>query len=341
MKLSDDEREVLSCMCFRADMSLREVAQETGLREHVVRRCIDKLLERKVIKHRIFVNPFAVGLSEYMVFIGTQLMSQTVRQKLLARLLESSHTTYVGTIGGDYHLAVMLVARDLREVTLFLDSLSEISQGMSYVLSLAACTSVSLFAPKYLGAKVYAPASVSYGLVKDSVELDALDHRILHALGQLSSNSLAELARVLGVPSSTVTYRLQSLKERGVLVGIGYSVSPFNDGLYACAFQVCAASMPKAVRQKFLEYCSSHSAISYTIEAVGAWNFQVGARLADSRQATVLADDLQQRFAPHVSHVSVIPVHEALKLFPHPLMGEVDPEGRERKGRTSKAQEEV
>ena len=322
MKLTEDEREVLSCMYFRAEMPMREVAQQTGLREHVVRRCIDKLLDRKIIRHRIFVNPFAVGLSEYMVFIGTQMMSQVVRQRLLSCLLESSHTTYVGTIGGDFHLAVMLVARDLNEVTVFLDTLSAAAQGSAYVVSTASCTSVSFFVPKFLGAGNYGPSSVAYGLVKDVVTLDAIDNRILHALGTLTTGSLAGLARQLGLPSSTVTYRLESLKERGVVVGIGFALPPFKDGLYACALQVCAGSMPAEVRQKFRDYCSKHPAISYSIEALGGWNFQIGARLEDSRQATVLADDLQQRFAPYVSNVSLIPVHEALKVFPHPLMAQ-------------------
>ncbi len=61
-------------MYFSADVPLREVAQQTGLREHVVRRCLDKLLEKKIIKYRAFVNPYAAGLAEYMILIGTQLM---------------------------------------------------------------------------------------------------------------------------------------------------------------------------------------------------------------------------------------------------------------------------
>ena len=103
-------------------------------------------------------------------------------------------------------------------------------------------------------------------------------------------------------------------------MGLGLSVVPFNDGFFPVALQVCAGSMPKKVRDQFLQYCATQPTVSYLIEAIGSWNFQVGARLDDSRKVTALSDDIQRRFAPYVSRVTAIPVHEYLKLFPHPLV---------------------
>lgn len=320
MKLNEDERQVVACMHFSADMSLREVARKTGLREHVVRHCLQKLLDKKVIKYRTFVNPYAAGLCEYVVFIGTQLMPPLARQLLLTALLESSHITYVGTVGGDYHLAVMIVARDIREVSAFVDSLSLAVNGAAFEISIATCVSVTLFHPKFLGVGKSETTSISYGTTEKVADLDALDHQVLHALGSAPGSSSNQIAKALGVPASTISYREQSLKQKGVLVGKGLSVQPFNDGYFAFALQVSAGSMPKATRDIFREFCSEHPAISYLIEALGVWNFQVGARLQDSRTVTVLVDDIQRRFAPHVSRISVIPVYEALKLCPHPLM---------------------
>lgn len=307
-------------MCFSADMPLREVAQKTGLREHVARRCLEKLLDKKVIKYRTFVNPYAAGMYEYMILIGTQLMQPSARQQLLTTLLESSHTTYVGTVGGDYHLGVMIVARDLREVTTFVDSLSASVKGAAFDISIATCVSVTLFQPKFFGVEGTGAASMSYGTTEKVVTLDALDHKVLHALGSSPESSTAQVAKALGVPVSTVTYRTESLREKGVLMGRGFLVMPFNDGYFAFALQVCAGSMPKDMRDTFREFCSKHPSISYLIEAVGSWNFQIGARIEDSRSITVIADDIQRRFAPYVSRITVAPVYEVLKLSPHPLM---------------------
>lgn len=301
-------------------MPLREVAQETGLREHVVRRCLENLLARKAVQYRTFVNPYAAGLCEYMVLIGTQLMPSAARELLKTTLLESPHTTYVGTVGGNYHLAAMFVARDLREVTEFLDSLSAGVRGAAFDISLATCVSVTFFQPKFLGVGGSGSASISYGATRTVACLDELDHRILYSLGLSPSSSTTQLAKAIGVPASTIAYRTHSLRERGVLVALGLSIVPFNDGYFPFALQVCAGSMPRQTREAFVQYCSKHPSISYLIEAIGDWNFQVGTRLEDSRNVTALADDIQRNFAPYVSRLSVIPVHEYLKLFPHPLL---------------------
>lgn len=320
MKLTEDERLVVNSMYFSADVPLREVAQQTGLREHVVRRCLDKLLEKKIIKYRAFVNPYAAGLAEYMILIGTQLMQPSSRQLLLSTLLESSQTTYVGTVGGDYHLAVMIVASDISKVTEFVDSLSAGVKGAAFEIALASCVSVTLFRPKFLGVEREGAASISYGTSERVATLDTVDHKILHAIGSAPESSAAQISKTLGVPVSTVSYRTESLREKGVLLGRGLSLMPFNDGYFAFALQVSAGSMPREIRETFREFCSRHASISYLIEAVGAWNFQVGARLEDSRYVTVLADEIQRKFAPYVSRVTIIPIYESLKLSPHPLM---------------------
>ena len=306
-------------MYFRADMSAREVAQETGLRDHVVRHSLHKLSQGQVLSLRPFVNPFSVGLSEYVAFIGTQLMSADLREKLLAVLLASSSTTYVGAIGGDFHLAVMLLAKNLTDVTRFLDGLSLKVGGAPFTSAVASCVSVSIFAPKFLGVRTYGPGHITYGAIPEVAQVDVLDDQVLHTLGTLKTNSISHLARTLGMPNSSVVSRLASLKKRGILVGIGYTVPPFNDGLYACALQINVAGMPKNNREDFFDFCRTHPAISYLIETVGAWNFQVGARFEDPRYATFLVDEIQQKFAPYIPRVVLIPVHGTLKLCAYPL----------------------
>jgi DNA-binding Lrp family transcriptional regulator len=307
-------------MYFRADMSAREVAEETRLGERVVRHSIQKLIQREVLCLRPFVNPFSVGLSEYVAFIATQFMSADHRDKLLGALLSSARTTYVGAIGGDFHLAVMLVAKDLTDVTDFLDELSVKVGGTPFTSVVASCVAVSVFAPKFLGTETYGPGHMTYRRSENVTNIDSLDDQILHALAALKNNSISHLARTLGMPISSVTSRLASLKKRGILVGLGYTLPPFNDGLYACALQIYVAAMPKDVRHRFFDFCLSHPSISYLIETVGAWSFQVGARLSDPRYATFLVDEIQQKFAPYIPRIVHIPVHGNLKLCAYPLM---------------------
>jgi hypothetical protein len=85
------------------------------------------------------------------------------------------------------------------------------------------------------------------------------------------------------------------------------------------ALQVKAAGISRAIRLKIREYCAAHQATSYLIEGAGAWDFQIGIRPTDMRAPTVIAEDILRTFAPHVTKVTTIPIHDCLKLVPYPL----------------------
>ncbi len=320
MKLSEQEKEVVSCMCFRADMPVRQVAEETGLRESVVRGCITRLLEKKAIILRPFINPFAVGLCEFQALISTHGMEPRVRKDLLQALVDSQHSTYVGSIGGDFHLAVMLVARNVDQLTSIFDSINERTGNAPYERDVCSCSSVSFYVPKYLQVNTYGSRSLTYGPVEQSWTIDELDQRILLALGALKSISVSELSRAVGAPATTINYRLSGLKEKGILLGVGYALPPLNDGLLPFALQVKAASVSRSLRSQIRDYCAAHPTTSYMIEGAGAWDFQIGIRLSDIRQSTTVAEDLRRTFSPHVTKVTTIPVYDTLKILPYPLM---------------------
>ena len=102
-------------------------------------------------------------------------MSAGLREKLLAVLLASSSTTYVGAIGGDFHLAVMLLAKNLTDVTRFLDGLSLKVGGAPFTSAVASCVSVSIFAPKFLGVRTYGPGHITYRAIPEVAQVDVLD----------------------------------------------------------------------------------------------------------------------------------------------------------------------
>jgi DNA-binding Lrp family transcriptional regulator len=307
-------------MYFRADVPVRQVAEETGLREGVIRGCIARLLERKAIELRPFINPFAVGLCEFQALISTHGMEPQIRQKLLQALVESQYSTYVGAIGGDFHLAVMLVARDVAELNSIFDAMNGHVGNTPYEREVSSCSSISFYAPKYLQGNTYGPPSLTYGPVEQRWTIDDLDQRLLFALGELKSISISELARAVGAPATTINYRLSGLKEKGILLGVGYALPPLNDGLLPFALQVRAASISPSIRAQMRQYCATHPAISYMIEGAGSWEFQIGIRLTDMRQSTAVAEDIRRTFAPHVTKVTTIPVYDTLKVLPYPLM---------------------
>jgi Lrp/AsnC family leucine-responsive transcriptional regulator len=67
-------------------------------------------------------------------------------------------------------------------------------------------------------------------------ELDAVDARILRALGTDARASVAELARMVGLSSPSVSERIKRLEEAGVIEGYSARINPRALGLALAAW---------------------------------------------------------------------------------------------------------
>lgn len=319
MRFTESEREVIKCVFFRADMSIREVAEETGLREHIARRILDNLTSKGVLFLNPLVNPFALGLREYLSYLSVTSGGTEGRQKLLSALVASAYTTFVGTIGGNGDICIMFATRDIGENADFFDVIVRATPGIVFDVTTVSCASVTIFPPKYLGGKSYGPRHQTYSASSDVHQIDDIDGRILDTLSTLMTTSLTHLAREVGIPTSTLSYRLDALKHKGILCGINYGMKPFNDGAFPCALHVHAGSMPREIRGLLADFCASHPAYTSLIEGVGSWTFDLAARIADPRSATILVEELKTKFAPYITKVSVIPINDHYKFAPGPV----------------------
>jgi Lrp/AsnC family leucine-responsive transcriptional regulator len=72
--------------------------------------------------------------------------------------------------------------------------------------------------------------------VASAIKLDAIDRGILELLQDNARSSVADLARRLDVPASTVAERIKRLEARGVIRGYHASVDPVALGLEVTAF---------------------------------------------------------------------------------------------------------
>ncbi|MFA4645812.1 Lrp/AsnC family transcriptional regulator [Pyrococcus kukulkanii] len=78
--------------------------------------------------------------------------------------------------------------------------------------------------------------------------LDELDRRILHLLQEDGRMSYSEVARILGVPESTVRARVKRLVERGIIRKFAALINPFKAG-YSIVAVIAVDVEPSKVRE--------------------------------------------------------------------------------------------
>ncbi|ASJ17006.1 transcriptional regulator [Thermococcus chitonophagus] len=78
--------------------------------------------------------------------------------------------------------------------------------------------------------------------------LDELDRRILHLLQEDGRMSYSEVARILGIPESTVRARVKRLVEKGIIRKFAALINPFKAG-YSIVAVIAVDVEPSKVRE--------------------------------------------------------------------------------------------
>lgn len=320
-RLSTREREILAANYFAADLSAKAVAKIVACREHMVRHSLHQLFGDGLIKLRPYCNPFAIGYNEYVAWLSLRSADRKQRSALCSALCKSSRTTYVTDVEGQFQVFVMFLAESVEEVDTFFDSLYKTAPGILFTKTVGQVQQVSLFTPKRFLKRRAKISSLSYSPVKEVHKLDEIDRKLLTAFANSSSASSADLARLIGLPESTVNYRIKGLMAKGIILTVGYSSVGFDDGVipFGLLIQTSGGSLQK--RKELWEFTRDHPRTSAMLDVVGPWEHQVEVELYDGREIAEVVQGFYDAFPSYIERIHTIPIGATHKLTAYPLKG--------------------
>ena len=114
------------------------------------------------------------------------------------------------------------------------------------------------------------------------VRLDDTDRKLLQLLQDDDRRSLAELAKAIGIPASTVNDRIKRLQRNGIVTGFHARLSPDALGLNLLAFMLVSWSNPK-VEPLFLKKIKDAPAVLECHHITGSWNYLLKVRVGTTR----------------------------------------------------------
>ena len=338
MKLNEKDLVVLAAVNFKADAPLTEIAKTTGLRVHTIRHSLDKLLAQKVLIPFPFINVYALGYTVYSIFISISPQGATSRKKIVEYLVKDSRTSWVAELGGDYTLVTSVVVRSVVELSRFNEELSARFPGILAERAVLPHVAGTIYQPKYVSADIDRTLVVPWGETKGmpQLSLDELDKKILSATVHNPASSRRELSRVLGLPFSTVDYRLKKLKENGVLSHFIYLTNPSAFGMMNFKLLVSTTGVTAAFREKFEAVCQEHPLITTLVHTAGDWDFELNVEPHNSTMISEVVDSLHQKFSTTLRKIQILSILNELKFAAYPFLDEASPECALEERRTSR-----
>jgi DNA-binding Lrp family transcriptional regulator len=319
MKLSSQQARILVAAQLRADQPISKLRAKLSTKEHTIRYTLERAKRLGIIERRYFINLFKLGFLQHELFFSISAEKRGVRDSLLARLKRADNISWIGRLGGDYQYGVNICSRDLHATVTFFDDLSASHGGDIVEKNLSLRVSLTFFGNRYLAPNQKISSPLSYLNSPDIVSIDDTDHRLLRAItsdGELSGH---DIARSLGIPQSTVDYRLKRLRSDGVIVGAYYVVRGEMLGVMSFLCLIRTRGISARFREAIAKFCLAHPEVVVMIESIGSWDFELVIDGFSAEQVMRVSESLLDLFSGAIQWIKMVPIFGYPKVCEYPL----------------------
>lgn len=318
MRLTEKQKLVLWAVQNNAEASVGAICRMTGSREHTVRDALVRLEEMGVIYPMHPINIYPLGFTEYVVFFALAIKQEKKRRELLRYLIASDRISLMLELGGDYEYGINICARDVDQVSCYLEQLGDNFGEIVAEKAIAVRHLYIGFGRKYLAGRRTKPL-VRLGPTQSMATIDEVDHRILKALSRERVISHAKIAAQLGLPASTLHYRLNQLKRQGILLNAIYAITPTLFDMQSFRLLLYVKSLSQNFRVKLEQYCTKHLQVVNMVRTFGAWDYEISVEVERCNVMPAITQEFKHVFGAQLSAVKVLPVFNFLKGCNYPF----------------------
>ncbi len=274
-RLSEKEKVFLVHAGVSADLPLAEIAKNAGMREHAARYVRDSLLERGLIHPVWFVDTCRLGFIDLGIFFTRGSESSGARRKVEQQISQFPPVTWLSAMGGGFQYGVVLNIRRVDEVEPLYDMLRPTEVGAYFKKTVRIGIEWRTFAPSFLLPELKERREIVHSSRRQPAEADEADLRVLRALTKAPGQSFAEVARALGMNPNSFGYRVDKLREKGIILGRGYWLATEKLGLHVFRVMITDRGLNTQQKESFLRFLRRHPGVGAIITCTGSWDYEL------------------------------------------------------------------
>jgi DNA-binding Lrp family transcriptional regulator len=313
------ESAVLLSVDLAADKDAPAVARETGLGVANVYRILHRLIERRVLLGMTAQIDFArIGLSEYAIALSTMTPTQRARENFVKALCQERAVGWVADVGAPYDTMFSVLSRSPIEVGEILGRVRTKLEGSILEKVLSIRIKRARFARGVFGAPSRRTACFELGANGAIQSLSDTDRSILRIISSSHLSSGREIARTLGISSSTYSRHLASLYSRRIVLGFSWHMDLSALGILQYRILLSLTNNSPKMREHILQVISRIPAVKTFVECIGSWDYELEADVLHAAHIQDVVGKLYEACVPQIARVAVIPLfqHRKFSTFP-------------------------
>jgi DNA-binding Lrp family transcriptional regulator len=320
-KLTPLQQHILFLLERQSDISVRELGELLGEREHVARHALLKLEQEEFFRREVIVNQVLLGWSSFCINLSLQSKGPSAHKLLVDTLKKSPRVTWIAETGGDFQYEITILGRNELEITAFLDELPKISKTSFLKKNAYIETSFFTFGSKYLLPESLA-GELPPALTNNDpgrVEHDATDHLVLWTLCNGNHKNFKDAAQKAGIPLTTFDYRVKKLEKLGVIARKVCVIDQEKCGAHMHHVYISTSCANSLIGPKLVAFCQKHRNVFAMIRTLGIHDYQLICYMLHSDTTSALIRDLESSFAEELADYRVVPVLNIHKRISFPF----------------------
>jgi DNA-binding Lrp family transcriptional regulator len=285
LQRAEIQRRILGILSSSGNVTGGELAKRLRLRPHVVRYQLTQMIEARAIREIVIVNPRALGYQCFNILFN---LPRASVKKTLAFLQVQPEVSWLAMNVGPRQFEVSIIARRLTDLDSFFrrmgDQIDTHLREPIFAIEEAFC----YWGMRFLSDDPHSKPIADFTTVENHHEEDELDRRILSLLtrGRFAPQ---KIGRLVGVPQSTVQYRIEKLKGCGAVSDQFYIVEPSQSFVQA---QLVLNLKSRSSREyaRVRAACQASPYAQVLISGLGNWEHKI-ILCADSVQMLLNAQE--------------------------------------------------
>ena len=308
------EQKVLAALEFDAEKSVETIKKESGLSEHTIRYYQHEFLRNGIIKRQPIIDLCRAGYIYIGLFFNPASRSREVQTIIKRSILPRVEIVWLAEFVGEFRYGMAIAGRDMRSIDNTITDLVTKFPFLFRSKSVVHQLSSSFFARKYLPKTNKKSAStIQIAPALEAPDLDLNDKRILAGLVADGAISRRQLAQTLGMPLTTIDYRVERLKKSGILRGFNYAINPKAVERQKYMLLVFGSGMNAKFTQAISNFAEKHPDVVSLYRCLGWWDFELDLETPDHTSALEIADELQSLCKEWVSSIRILSGVRTLK----------------------------
>jgi DNA-binding Lrp family transcriptional regulator len=301
---------------FELDMnsrqSISQLAKKLRKNRNVIEYRIKTLEENGIIKGYITtLDPGSLGLMAWNVYLEFQNTTTEIEEDIIRYLEKRKNIWWIAVTTGKWNLIYSIVVKNVQEFYYTVRSFNE--KYGSYVLnqSLASHVEIDILSRGYLVDQdsECSPWFKTY----EAVELDDIDKSILKNLAKNSRISSVELARSLGMTSTSVSRRIKELVRKGVIVKFRLDLDVSHFGYKYFKILIHLKNITKRGDTELKEYCRRLRNVFHYEKKIGPWMLEIELDEMDYSIVYNMLKKMKETFPDYIKNYDIMIIFRQYK----------------------------